>query len=220
MKNILRYLILLTVAVCSLQSQAVPSAKLDTVYFYKSWEQMLNLQPTAYIVNPITWFITPYEMVVETGDEGTNDMIKENYMALSIGDSIWLINSEYLRKNFKGVSKNISEYAPVFFNDKVAYVTAPGPLGVKDLLFGTESDGVTYYGDVAFYYIDFKNHRVERVTHSYLSELLEDYHDLQMRYEGMKNNKDKRIIEDYFYKYVDRATDDIMRPFIVDLVEN
>ena len=54
MKNILRYLILLTVAVCSLQSQAVPSAKLDTVYFYKSWEQMLNLQPTAYIVNPIT----------------------------------------------------------------------------------------------------------------------------------------------------------------------
>ena len=107
----------------------------------------------------------------------------------------------------------------MFFNDKVVYLTANGPVTVKEVLFGNTADGFTT-PSMSYYYIDFLNHRVKRVTHSYLSELLEDYHDLQMRYEGMKNNKDKRIIEDYFYKYIDRATDDIMRPFIVDLVEN
>jgi hypothetical protein len=58
------------------------------------------------------------------------------------------------------------------------------------------------------------------VTHSYLSELLSEYHDLQMRYEGMKDYKKREIIEDYFYKFIDRATEDIMRPYILDLVGN
>ena len=41
-----------------------------------------------------------------------------------------------------------------------------------------------------------------------------------MRFEGMKNNKRNEIIEDYFYKFVDRASDDIMRPYIIDLVSD
>ncbi len=60
---------------------------------------------------------------------------------------------------------------------------------------------------------------MKRVTHEYLSELLEDYPDLQMRYEGMKDYKKREIIEDYFFKYIDRATEDIMRPYILDLTE-
>ena len=63
------------------------------------------------------------------------------------------------------------------------------------------------------------NRRVIKITPESLSELLEDYHDLQMRYEGMKNHKKHEIIEDYFYKYIDRATEDILRPYIIDLVD-
>jgi hypothetical protein len=71
---------------------------------------------------------------------------------------------------------------------------------------------------MSYYYIDFLNHRVKRVTHSYLSELLTDYHDLKVRYEGMKDYKKQYVIEDYFYKYIDRASDDVMHPYILDLV--
>ena len=45
-----------------------------------------------------------------------------------------------------------------------------------------------------------------------------DYHDLKVRYEGMKDYKKRYIIEDYFYKYIDRASQDFMRPYILDLV--
>ncbi|MBQ9822475.1 MAG: hypothetical protein IJM58_10165, partial [Muribaculaceae bacterium] len=78
---------------------------------------------------------------------------------------------------------------------------------------------IDYSEIVDLYYIDFKNHMVRKVTPEVLSELLEDYHDLKMRYEGMKNYKKREIIFDYFFKYVERATDDIMRPFILDLVK-
>ena len=70
-----------------------------------------------------------------------------------------------------------------------------------------------------FYYIDFINRVVKKVTPSYLSELLEDYHNLQMRYEGMKDYKKREIIEDYFLKYIDRASSDVMRPDILDIVD-
>ena len=60
---------------------------------------------------------------------------------------------------------------------------------------------------------------MRKVNHSYLSELLEDYHDLQMRYEGMKDYKKQYIIEDYFFKYIDRATGDVMHPYILELVD-
>ena len=62
--------------------------------------------------------------------------------------------------------------------------------------------------------------KVQKVTPEVLSNLLESYHDLQMRYEGMKNYNKREIIHDYFYKYVDRATEDFMRPFILDLTAN
>ena len=70
-----------------------------------------------------------------------------------------------------------------------------------------------------YYYIDFVNREVLRVTPKVLSDLLEDYHDLQMRYEGMKDYKKSEIIEDYFFKYIDRAVNDVMRPSVLDLME-
>ena len=77
-----------------------------------------------------------------------------------------------------------------------------------------ESDVIDYY------YIDFVNYKVRRVNPTVLSELLRDYHDLLMRYESMKDYKKRNIIEDYFFKYIKRATDDFMHPDILDLVKD
>ena len=71
---------------------------------------------------------------------------------------------------------------------------------------------------VDYYYIDFQNKEVIKITPSSLSELLEDYHDLQMRYEGMKDYKKRDIMMDYFFKYIDRAQQDCMKPYILDVM--
>ena len=220
MKNRLKYIMLVAIASVSLSTVAqnsTPTQAYDTLYFYKTWEQMFDLQPSAYIVNPIIFADTPFEVYIETGYDETNEAIENDYIALSQGDSIFLMNSKYIKDFFKGDVKGFNGFIPIYFNDKVAFLTANGPVTVKDILFGNNVDGVTSYSQ-AFYYIDFVNRKVKHVSHSYLSELLTDYHDLKMRYEGMKDYKKREIIEDYFYKYIDRATEDFLRPNILDLV--
>lgn len=217
MKKVLNtMMVVVAVALFSCHAAAAEESN-DTIYFYSTWQQMLDVEPEAYIVNPVFYDVNPYEIYFDLGDEKINDMILEKYIAISQGDSIWLINSEYLKKNFKGDCKHIDGFAPVYFNDKTAFVVSTGPLTVKDVLFGTDRDGMTSY-TYSYFYIDFLNQRVIRITHENLSKLLEDYHDLQMRYEGMKDYKKQEIIEDYFFKYIDRATHDFMHPYIVDLM--
>ncbi len=221
MKKLLRYIAMATLLMASATAWGQTRAEgeaLDTVYFYKTWQQMLEFNPEAYLINPFFDAVSPYEVYFATGDEKIDNMIHEDYIAFSQGDSIWLINSEYLNKHFKGDSKHLNGFAPVFFNQKTACVVAHAPLSVKDILFGTNADGVTSFTPV-YYNIDFLNQRVRRVNSDYLSELLEDYHDLQMRYEGMKDYKKDYIIEDYYFKYIDRASEDFMHPNILDLVE-
>ena len=190
----------------------------DTIFFYNSWQQVVDMDPMAFIVNPSLYAETPYEVYFDTGDAELDEMIEKDHLALSVGDTLWLVSSKFLKKHFKGDTKNLNGFVPMFFNDKVAYIVAQGPVSVKDVLFGdTGTDGLTYNFD--YYYIDFLNRKINRVTSEYLSELLEDYHDLKMRYEGMKDYKKRHIIEDFFLKYIDRATTDVMHPYIVDIAD-
>ena len=191
----------------------------DTVYFYDTWEQMLYMTPEAMIVDPYIAAYTPYQVAIETPDDDLNDVIYKSHIAATLGDSIWLINCRYLKREFKGDAKKLSEFAPVFFNDKVAFVAYVGAgdhISLKNVLFGDWVD-VDYDEVVDYYYIDFVNRKVRKVTPETLSELLEDYHDLQMRYKGMKDYKKNEIIKDYFMKFVDRATQDVMKPYILDI---
>ena len=90
-------------------------------------------------------------------------------------------------------------------------------MSLRELINGsTEKDA----GEAtkAYYFIDFKNRKVERVNHKYLSKLLEDYHDLKMRYEGMKDYKKPHIIEEFLFQYIGRVSEDIMRPTIPKLI--
>ena len=220
MKNFTRNILaLVAMVMCSLHCFAVEPAEHDTVYFYDTWEQMFDLQPVAMVVDPYIEAFTPYEVYIITGDENINEMLLDDHLAISLGDSTMLISSKYLKNNFKGSVRDLRGFIPVFFNEKVAYITYNANMGVKEILFGNNwsfEDGEAVYKSEN-YYIDFLNRRVERVTSTYLSSLLEDYHDLQMRYEGMKDYKKKYIIDDYFLKFIDRASEDFMRPYILDL---
>ena len=195
----------------------------DTVLFYNTWEQMLNQAPAAVIINPIIETRTPFELYVDACNDDVNEKINYKHIALSLGDSIWLLNSNYLKQKFEGDTKKLNGYVPVYFNDKVAYVTYAASddwsVSLNDYLFGEVSYDGASKKVVDYCYIDFMRHKVLKVDHSVLSSLLDGYHDLLMRYEGMKEYKNPDIIEDYFLKYVDRATEDIMRPKIVDLTE-
>ena len=214
MKNRMRNMIVLMVlAMTSIQAVAITSEMPhDTIYFYNTWEQMFNEEPVIALVDPWIETITPYDVVITTDDS----RISERVVAATLGDSIWLINTHYLRQNFGGDAKKLSDFVPLYFNEKVAFVVSDAAMSVKDILFGPSED---YYPEGDYFYIDFQNRKVLKVTPAVLSALLEDYHDLQMRYEGMKDYKKRHIIEDYFFKYVDRATQDFMRPTILELVD-
>ena len=223
MKRIRLHSILsVVIAMLSINSIAAGESQ-DTVLFYNTWEQMLNQAPAAVIINPIIETRTPFELYVDACNDDVNEKINYKHIALSLGDSIWLLNSNYLKQKFEGDTKKLNGYVPVYFNDKVAYVTYAASddwsVSLNDYLFGEVSYDGASKKVVDYCYIDFMRHKVLKVDHSVLSSLLDGYHDLLMRYEGMKEYKNPDIIEDYFLKYVDRATEDIMRPKIVDLTE-
>ena len=174
---------------------------------------MLYMEPDTMMIDPIIDVYSPFEIYLETGDKRVNNKIKKEYLAATLGDSTWLINSQYIRKCFKGDSKRLHGYVPVFFNERVAYAIA-------------EEYVYAELGDVGFnvistynYYIDFERRKVLKVDSKVLSALLVDYPDLQMRFEGMHDNGKTSIINDYFFQYVDRASDDPMRPYILDMVD-
>ena len=214
MKTCLRYcLAMLALAFSVFCSAAEESEPKDTVYFYSSWDNMLDMVPMMVLEDPEILAYSPYTVNIFTDNEEAIERIaKEGFIAFSIGDSIWLANAQYLKHEFSGDTKYFDGSVPLFFNDKVAYLTFPANISFKEILFG-DTDGELR---VAYFYIDFKNKTIHKVTHKYLSELLEDYHDLQMRYEGMKDYKKSEIIDYFFMKYIERVTADDMRPYITD----
>ena len=54
MKNCLKYLLMTLVATIGIFADAsAVEARHDTIYFYESWKQMLDLQPVAMIEDPV-----------------------------------------------------------------------------------------------------------------------------------------------------------------------
>ena len=207
-----RHIALILLATASLTAVAQEEPH-DTVYFYTTWTQIFDMAPETMVVDPAIDVYSPFELYVETGDKKANKRIKNEYIAASLGDSTWLVNSNYLKENFKGDSKDLYGYVPLFFSEKVAYAVA-------------EEYSYAELGDIAFnvvstynYYIDFKRHKVIKVNEKTLGNLLADYHDLRMRYESMSNSNKSAIINDFFLQFVDRATDDPMRPDITEFID-
>ena len=212
MRNVLLHIISFSFAMASLCAHAVEEPH-DTLYFYVTWQHMLDMEPDTMIVDPMIDYYSPFEIYVETKDKRVNKRIKNEYIAATVGDSTWVINSNYLRKRFKGDSKKLHGYVPLFFNEKVAYAVG-------------EECVYSELGDIAFnvvstvnFYIDFQKRKVIRVDSKKLSGLLADYPDLRMRYESVYKNRRYRVVKDFFFDFIDRASEDVTRPYILDLVQ-
>ena len=168
----------------------------DTVNFFDSWSQIFELNPVATVKRPIITNESPYEMTFAIKDDKNKLVYIKDHLAVSLNDSIWAINSKYLQREFKGDAKMLKNFVPLYFNEKLAYVIYSYPWD-----------------------IDFEKRRVSKVTAKVLKELLSVYPDLLKRYESMRNYNSPVMIEEYFMEFIQRATDDEMKPYILDLVD-
>ncbi len=207
MKWWIQHIVAFVLAMVSFQAMAFDECVtyFDNVYFYDSWSQIFELNPADTVKRPIITNESPYETTFATKDEKQKLVYIKDHLAASLNDSIWVINSKYLQREFKGDAKMLKSFVPLYFNEKLAYVLYSYPWEAEYKVF--------------YFYIDFKKRRVSKVTSKVLMELLADYPDLLKRYESMRDYKSPMIIEDYFIEYVKRVTNDEMRPCILDLVE-
>lgn len=206
LKKYLHHAMIAVFTVIALHAMAVDEPH-DTVYFFDSWERIMADQPEAIFVDPYISIIPPYyyDWYFSMSDRRMNRLIRDRFVAASLEDK-WLISRKYLVKNFGWHSGEPGSYVPFYFNDKVAYVDYEHP--VFDNL------------ERNFYYIDFKDRKMRKVTASLLSELLEEwgYLDLKMRFEGSKDFKKPEIVGYYFFQFIDRATYDPAYPSILDIM--
>jgi hypothetical protein len=215
MKTCLKYLMtMVLVAFCAFYSAA--DEHKDTVYIYNSWAQIYYMEPSAILYDAQVLAYSPFSVNILTSDEAVLKQVsEEGHIVISIGEEVWLANADYIKQEFKGDVKYFDGYVPIFFTEKAAFLTYPDGPSVKEILFGEED--YDELSRVVYFHIDFEKKRVKKVTPKYLSELLEDYHDLQMRYEGMKDYKKNDIIEYFYLQYIDRVNQDDFKPYIVDL---
>ena len=212
----MKYLMTIVMAAFCVFQCAADARQKDTVYIYNSWEQMLYREPSMVLLNPEIVAYSPFSVSIWTDDEEVLQKVsEEGHIAISIGDSIWLANAIYLKQEFSGDVKSFEGYVPLFFTEKVAFLTYPAGTSIKDILFGGE--GYVDTDNIAYFNIDFEKRTINKVTHKFMSELLNDYRDLQMRYEGMKDYKKNEIIEYFYYKYIDRVDTDDSKPYILDI---
>ena len=227
MNGLLRHIAVIILTMVSLQALAVEEPH-DTVYFYNSWEQMFCQEPVGMLVDPFIEAHSPFQIYFLIDDEKMNYVIESKHVFAALGDSIVFINSKYLKECFDGDVNLLYGYIPLMFNDKVAYFRYGGhPYRDSSDEYHYFSEGKYCYTlpnigeliQISWYYynIDFEQHKVLKVNHTVLSALLKDYHDLQMRYEGMKDYKKNDIIEYFYLQYIDRVNQDDFKPYIVDL---
>ena len=200
------------------------SARHDSLFVYNSWESIMDQWPDTVVINPEIAIWTPYDFEFEANDKETTRMLKKETVAVAIGDTTWLINTEWLRDNkFKGDCKKMDDYAPFFFNAKVAFIECvPTHTSLGMALLGSllgDSNAFTadpWENPANFYWIDFENKRVDKIDHKKLSQLLDTYPDLRRRFEQMADYKERYMVNSYFIDFIKRVERDPGYPYLLD----
>ena len=193
----------------------------DSLYVYPSWEAIFDATPSNIIINPEVMVYTPFHVEFDCIKKDLNKLVKNESLAVAIGDTLWYINSKWLKQNFKGECKGMRDYVPLYFSSKIAFVQWAGPnsLGsrVLDMLLGVgefDPDDSEFAPAGMLYLLNFDNMMVEKVDSDKLSEILSYYPDLQRRYESMRDYKEAYIINDFFLQYVQRISQDPSVPYL------
>ena len=154
---------------------------------------------------------------------------QEQSLALSLGDSVWFINSRYLRDSLNGpYNKIFEEYVPLYFNEKIAFVQflvteisyLPYEIDTFEGLTAGVGRGSMFnvgdygYVDVPHFVLDLDNKEVFLVDRNYLMFLLERYPDMKHRYEMMQDQNEFYMINQFFWDYVERLSQDPYAPVL------
>lgn len=193
-----------------------PAEPVDTIYLYNSWQAILSQKPFKAYSGPIVWGNNALEYEVIVYDDDVISTIYLQSIAMTLGDSTWLVNANYLLQNFKCDYTGFKGFIPLYFTNKIAFVQYwddyPSDFGVR-VVPGPDGSPKyetvdQHYGDPVFYILDFDKSEVRKIDHDELAQLLAPYPDLQRRYLGMKHAKRQDVIQFFLMKLVDARTND------------
>ena len=184
----------------------VLSAKADDeVFVYKSWESIFYGEADQVMTDLEMAAVSPFDMEIYSYDRSEALVLRDETVAVALGDSVWLMSPEYLNREFVGESRRITNFVPLYFTPQIAFVVYGYKTG-----FGAFFSSPEDYDDVEgrYYILDFANRRLTLLDHHALSDLLGDYPDLKRRYESMKRYKSDDVVEFYFMEYLKRLAED------------
>lgn len=181
----------------------------DTITVYRTFDDVLNYCPAALIIAPVIEVTTEWDVTIKGSknhDSRTRKLLNDSTFAVCVGDSLWLVNGDWLKKHFH--SKRYGKFMPFFFSDKIAYFTF-----CSDNVY-RYANGTYFYYDfesneyiedyVRYHLIDVDNGMVELVDEEVIRRLLEDYPDMLRRYDSLGYHEHPYIINQFFEEYVQR----------------
>lgn len=183
----------------------------DSLHVYLSWESMFDGESEYTILNPDINAYTDFDVEFDGIKKELRKLINDQAVAVALGDSLWYINSKYLKQNFKGDCKRMRDYVPLYFSAKIAFIQWGAP---RYGFYVSEDAAAESIVTGELYLIDFDNKRVDKITPEKLSDLLSFYPDLRRRYEGMYDYQWQYVITDFFLQYVKRINDDPNVPYL------
>ena len=220
--------LLMVMLLCHLPMRAQETIS-DTLMVYKSWEAVIYQVPDTFVSNPLVKVRSDFDFEFKsvTDSKRVSKMLKNEAVAVCLGDTLWLANSDWIKKHFKGDCKHFSRYVPLYYTGKIAFVqfqrnnpTVGGFLLniLVDGVLGADTGigmGDGYNGETPkLYWIDFDSERVFEVDKPLLLELLEPYPDLLQRYTFRQNQDETYLINEFFLDYVKRLDSDPYVPYL------
>lgn len=195
----------------------------DTLMVYNSWKSVFLDGPDTVAINPNVEIYSPFQYKfkpTEKDRKPLSKMIDKQAVAVAIGDSVWLVNSKYLRDSLAGpYNKYFEDYLPLYFNEKIIFFQYLAT-EISYLIAEIDNfDGLEYYvgvgrssvldfgagvADVVHFVIDIDSKTVYLVDRDYLLFLLERYPDMKRRFEMMQGQNEFYLINQFFWDYVDR----------------
>lgn len=198
----------------------------DTLKVYNSWQALFFNGPDTMAINPNIEISSPFNFKfkpTEKDNKPLRKMIEKQSVVTSIGDSVWMINSHYIKDSLQGEYNRIFDnYVPLFFNEKMVFIQflpteiSYLPVEIDNLegvMAGVGRYGIYNAGDYGYvavphFMIDIASKSINLVDRNYLLFLLERYPDMKRRYEMMQDQNEFYMINQFFWDYVERAERD------------
>lgn len=231
MKHLIKSILLISFIAAGIKAMAAN----DYAAVYKSWNAILSSQPDTILSKIHIEIGSPFSIEIKAldkKDKETKNILNEEALAVSINDSVWFVNTSFLKKHYKGVAlPYMRHYAPLYFNDKIAYLQYSNDVDNAILyqLAAYVNNGMstaaalqflTSYGfnyENAYIFIINPNEKtVDAVNDSKMSALLSPYLDLRRRYESMSYYDEPFVINYFFMEYIDRISTDDTIPYMLN----